>query len=117
MGRMLLNWLLSALALLAVAHIMPGFVVSGFLSALLAAVVIGLVNGTLGWLLKIVTFPITLLTLGVFWFVINGLMLLLASWITPGFEVRSFFSAFVGALLLSLLNLAIRMVVPEPSSK
>ncbi|MSO20411.1 MAG: phage holin family protein [Acidobacteria bacterium] len=117
MRRMLINWLLSALALLAVAHIMPGFVVSGFLSALLAAIVIGLVNGTLGLLLKIVTIPITMLTLGLFWFVINAAMLLLASWITPGFEVQSFFSAFFGALLLSLVNLALRFLVSESPTK
>ncbi len=113
MRKMLLNWLLSALALLAVAHFMPGFVVGGFFAALLAAVVIGLVNGTLGFLVKIITFPITLLTLGLFWFVINGTMLYLASWLTPGFEIHSFLSAFFGALLLSIVNLALRFLISE----
>lgn len=117
MRKLLLNWLLSALALLAVAHIMPGFEVSGFLPALLAAVIIGLINSTLGLLLKIITFPITLLTLGLFWFVINAAMLLLASWLAPGFSVDNFISAFFGALLLSLVNLALRFLVSESSSK
>ena len=77
--RLLLNWLLSALALLIVAHVVPGFYIRGFLTALLAAVVIGLVNATLGLFLKVITLPLTVLTLGIFWFVINALMLLLAS--------------------------------------
>ena len=73
MGRILAHWVLSALCLLLVAHFVPGFVVSGFGTALIAAVVIGLVNGTLGMLLKIVTFPLTILTFGIFWLVINAL--------------------------------------------
>jgi putative membrane protein len=106
--RLILNWLLSTLALLATAYLLPGIHVDGFLAALWAALVIGLVNGTLGALLKFITFPITLLTLGLFWLVINGMMLMLASWFTPGFAVAGFFSAFFGALLLSILNLLLR---------
>jgi len=110
--RLIINWLLSAAALLLTAYIMPGFRVDGFFGALAAAVMIGLVNGTLGVLLKFLTFPLTLLTLGLFWFVINGLMLMLASWLTPGFEVRGFFTAFVAALLLSVINMLLRWITP-----
>ena len=93
--RILLNWLLSALAVEVVAHLVPGFHVSGVGAALIAALIIGLVNATLGLLLKIITLPLTILTLGVFWFVINALMLELASAIlSPAFRVDSFASAF-----------------------
>ncbi len=73
--RLLLNWVLSALAVWIVAKIVPGISVSGPVAALIAALVIGFINATLGALLKILTFPLTLLTLGLFWFVINALML------------------------------------------
>ncbi len=108
--KLLLNWVLSAIALLLVAHFVPGFYVSGFLSALIAAVVIGLVNATVGFVLKILTFPITILTFGLFLLVINALMLELASALTPGFEVRGFRAAFVGALILALWHMLIRWI-------
>ena len=111
--RLLLNWILSAVAILATASVLPGIRVEGFFMALLAAVIIGFVNGTLGALLKFVTFPLTLLTLGLFWLVINAFMLMLASWLAPGFEVTNFFAAFFGALLLSLINMILRALTPE----
>ena len=73
-------------------------------AALIAALVIGLVNATLGLLLKVLTFPLTILTLGLFWFVINALMLELASGFVKGFEVRGFFAAFVGAILMMIVS-------------
>jgi len=111
--RLLLNWLLSAVALLIVAHLVPGFHVRGFGTALLAAVVIGLVNATLGLFLKVVTLPLTVLTLGVFWFVINALMLWLASALVPGFEVRGFLAAFLGAIVLAVVNMVLRWLLPS----
>jgi putative membrane protein len=87
MGRILAHWVLSALCLLLVAHFVPGFFVHGFGTAMIAAVVIGLVNGTLGMFLKIVTLPLTIVTFGIFWLVFNGLMLKLASLVVPGFTV------------------------------
>jgi putative membrane protein len=114
MRRLLIHWLLSAVSLLIVAHLFRGIEVEGLLTALLAALVIGLVNSTVGLFLKIITIPLTILTLGIFWLVINALMLMLASWLVPGFRVYSFFSAFFGAIVLSLVNLALRLIVPEP---
>ena len=115
MGRILAHWVLSALCLLLVARFVPGFVVSGFGTALIAAVVIGLVNGTLGMLLKIVTFPLTILTFGIFWLLINALMLKVAAALVPGFAVVGLWPAFWGGLILSLLNLTIRQVLlPRP---
>ena len=82
----------------------------GFGTALIAAAVVGFVNA-LGLLLKIVTFPLTILTFGIFWLLINGLMLKFASLLVPGFEMRGFWPAFWGALILSLMNLTIRQLL------
>jgi putative membrane protein len=111
--RLILHWILSAVALMIVAHIVPGIAVRGFGWALVAAVVIGLVNATLGSFLKLVTLPLTLLTLGLFWLIINALMLRVASWIVPGFVVMGFWPAFWGAILLALLNVVIRGLLPR----
>ena len=109
--RLLLNWVLSALAVWIVAHVVRGFYISGPFAALIAALVIGFINATIGLVLKILTFPLTLLTLGLFWFVINALMLELASALVPGFRVHGFFAAFVGAILLSLVNMMLKWLV------
>jgi putative membrane protein len=109
--RILLNWLVSALALWLVAQIVPGFQINGLGSALIAVVVIGLVNATLGILLKIVTFPLTIVTLGIFWWVINGLMIWVASSFVPGFVITSFGSALLGAIVLALVNMAFHWVL------
>jgi putative membrane protein len=114
--RLLLNWVLSALAVWIVSRIVPGISVSGPVAALIAALVIGFINATIGALLKILTFPLTLLTLGLFWFVINALMLELASaLLAPGFQVRTFTAAFLGAIVLSLVNMVLKWLV-HPSS-
>ena len=106
--RHLVNWVLSALAVWIVAHVITGFHVNGAVAALIAALVIGFVNATLGAFLKIVTFPLTIVTLGIFWLVINGLMLELASAVVPGFHVDNFLAAFWGAIVLSLVNMILR---------
>ncbi|HEY1263350.1 MAG TPA: phage holin family protein [Terriglobales bacterium] len=106
--RLLLNWLLSALAVWIVSRLVPGFYVSGVIAALIAALVIGLVNATLGYFLKLITFPLTVLTLGLFWLIINALMLELASAFVPGFRLASFAAAFWGGIVLSLVNMAFR---------
>ena len=109
--RLLLNWVLSALAVWIMAQLVPGISVHGPVAALIAALAIGFINATLGALLKVLTFPLTLVTLGLFWFVINGLMLELASAVVPGFQVRGFWAAFVGAIVLSLVNLLLKGIV------
>ena len=111
MSRLLIHWVLSALCLLIVAQVMPGFRVRGFGTALIAAVLVGFINGTLGLILKIITFPLTLITFGLFWFVINALMLEVAAFFIPGFEVRGFWAAFFGCLILSILNMILRGIV------
>jgi putative membrane protein len=114
MLRMLLHWVLTALAIWIVSQVVPGFVISGPGSALIAALVIGLINATIGLLLKIITFPLTILTLGVFWFVINAIIIELASAFVPGFHIMSFASAFWGGIVLSLVNMLLKwLVVPS----
>jgi putative membrane protein len=117
--RLLLNWVLSALAVWIVAQLGIGVSVRGAVAALVAALVIGFINATIGALLKILTFPLTLLTLGLFWLVINALMLELASaLLSPGFQVRGFLAAFVGAIVLSLVNLVLKAIaMPSKDSK
>jgi putative membrane protein len=111
MARLVAHWVLSALCLLVVARFVPGIAVRGFGTALAAALIIGFVNGTIGLLLKIVSFPLIVLTFGLFWFVINALMLKLASLVVPGFHVAGFAPAFWGAIILSLLNIAVRQLL------
>jgi putative membrane protein len=105
MLRMLLQWALSAVALLIVAHFVDGFVVSNFVSALIAVLVIGLFNATFGLLLKIITLPLGILTFGLFFLVINAVVLWFSSKFVPGFAVTTFKAAFLGALALAVLHL------------
>ena len=108
MVKLLVQWLLSAFALLVVSNILPGIKLDGLGSALVAALIIGLLNATVGFFLKVVTFPLSVLTLGVFLLVINGLMILLASKIVHGFHVAGFWPAFWGAVVLALLGVLIQ---------
>lgn len=105
MVGLLVNWLLGTAALLIVAYLLPGISVRSFGVALLAALVIGLVNATIGLALKILTFPLIIVSLGLFWFVINAFMLMLAGWVVPGFTVAGFGWAFLGAILLSIVHM------------
>jgi putative membrane protein len=114
--RIILNWILSALGLMIVAHVISGFEVRSFVAALLAALVIGFINATIGALLKILTFPLTIVTFGVFWFVINAIMLELAAAFVPGFIIHGFLPAFFGAIVLSLVNLVLRVVARSVTS-
>lgn len=110
MLSLLVQWLLYAIALLVVSRIVPGFHVEGLWPAMIASLVIGLLNATVGLFLKIVTFPLSIVTLGLFLLVINGLMILVASSIVRGFNVRGFVPAFWGAVVLALLGMVIRSI-------
>ena len=111
MAKLLAHWILSAVCLLLVARLVPGFVVRDFGTALIAAVVIGFINGTIGVLLKVVTLPLTILTFAVFWLLVNAFMLKFASVFVPGFDVLGLWPAFLGGLVLSILNMAIRRML------
>ncbi len=111
--RLLIHWFLSAIALLVVSHLVPGFHVRGIVPALIAVAVIGLLNATVGLFFKVITFPLTILTLGIFLLVINGIMILVASMLVPGFHVYGFVPAFWGAVVLALLGMLIRALVRD----
>ena len=105
MFRLLLHWILNAVALLVVAHFVQGFDVSNLVSALIAVVVIGLFNATLGLFLKIITLPLGILSFGIFFLVINAVILYFSSKIVPGFAVTTFKAAFLGALALAVIHM------------
>jgi putative membrane protein len=111
MRHWLLHWLLSAVALLVVANIVPGVEVDSFGSALAAAVVIGLVSATLGFFLKLLLLPFIIITLGVIYFVINGMMLMLASALVPGFRVRGLLAATGGSIVLTIVDYLLSQLV------
>jgi len=111
--RVLVKWLVNAVSLLIVAHFVSGFVVHGFIDALIAVLVIGLVNATLGSVLKILTFPLTIVTLGLFLIVINAAMLKLAANVTPGFEVSTWTAAILGAIVLTLVSSFLHWIVRD----
>ena len=107
---MILRWILFALAIMFTAWIVPGITVANFLSAMLVVLIIALINIFVKPLLIFITLPINFLTLGLFTFVINALLLMLAGFLAPGFQVNGFWSALLGSLVLSLIGIAINMI-------
>ena len=101
MKGVLLRWLVLTAAVLTAAWLLDGIRVSGFLPALLAAALLGILNAVLRPLLIVLTLPLNILTLGLFTFVINALLLLLVSYLIPGFDVVGFWTAVLGALIIS----------------
>ena len=112
--NLILNWAMSALALLAVAYLVPSITISSFWSALAAALVLGLVNSVLRPLFVLLTLPVTLLTLGLFIFVINGLLFWFAGSLFSGFTVGGFWSGFFGAIAYSLICWALAAILSPP---
>ncbi|MGA8041586.1 MAG: phage holin family protein [Terracidiphilus sp.] len=114
MFRMIVQWLLSAVALMIVTRVVPGFYITGLTAALIAAVVIGFLNATLGYFLKLITFPLVILTFGLFALFINAAMIVLASKFVDGFYVYGYTPAVWAAAVLTVLGLIIRFVMqPE----
>lgn len=104
MLNLLALWIVNALALLALPYVVPSIQVAGFGTALLVAVVLGLINALLRPLLVLLTLPVTLLTLGLFIFVINALLFQLAGSLIDGFQVGGFWSALIGSIAYSLIS-------------
>jgi putative membrane protein len=111
MLHILAVWLVSALALWLVARIVPGIEVRDFGAALIATIVIAIVNAVIGPILRFIAWPLTFLTLGLFTIVIDAILLKLASMFSPGFRVRGFLDALVGAVLLTIIQFVLRMLV------
>lgn len=110
---LLLVWLLNAVALLVVAYLLPGITVASFGSALIAALVLGLLNSLVKPVLVILTLPITIVTLGLFLLVLNALLFWFAGSILKGFQVSGFWWAVIGALLYSLISGLLSSIVPD----
>jgi putative membrane protein len=115
--KLLVKWLLSASALLFVAYIYSGVQVSSFTSALIAAFVIGLLNMLVRPVLVVLTLPVTIVTLGLFLFIINALMFWAAASFLDGFQVRGFTAALIGSLIYSLLGIVIESALESLFSK
>ena len=113
MFRVVIHWLLSAIALMVVANFVPGFYINDMRSALLAAAVIGALNATLGFLLKVITFPFAVLTAGLFLLVVNAAMILLAAKFVTGFIVYGWTPALIGAAALAVLGMLIRLIMKD----
>jgi putative membrane protein len=113
MIRLLARWLLQALALLITAKVVPGFRIANFPAALIAVLIIGLLNVTLGLALKVITLPLAILTLGLFFLVVNAFILKLAGNVVPGFYVETWGAALVGAIVLALLHMLFRLALDE----
>jgi putative membrane protein len=111
--RLLLLWILNAIALLAVTWLLPSIEVSGFGTALIAALVLGFINTLVRPVLAILTLPITVLTLGIFYLLLNGLLFWLASALLPGFQVHGLVSAVVGAILYGVIAWALSALIPN----
>jgi putative membrane protein len=111
--RLLIRWLVNAISLLIVAYFVPGFELHGIVHALIAAVVFGFVNSTLGLILRVLTFPLTIVTFGLFLIVINAIMLKMAASVTPGFAVHTWTAALIGAVLLTLISSFLHWLVRD----
>ena len=109
----LVNWLLSTFAVLITAYLVSGVTVRSFWAALIAALVLGIVNTIIRPILVVLTLPLTLVTLGLFIFVINALMVMLTSAIVPGFHVNNFWWALLFSLVLSLINIVLHRMFPH----
>jgi putative membrane protein len=109
--KLLTKWLLSAAALLLVAYLYPGVEVHSFTAALIAAFVIGLLNAVVRPVLVLLTLPVTVLTLGLFLFVINALMFWAAASVLDGFHVRNFTAALIGSLIYSVIGMVVELLL------
>ena len=115
--RLLFKWLLSAVALLAVAYMYSGVQVLSFTSALIAAAVIGLLNMVVRPVLVVLTLPVTVVTLGLFLFVINALMFWAAASLLDGFNVRDFVAALIGSLIYSVIGVIVESALERLFAK
>ena len=105
--RLLLIWIINALALLAIKYILPSITVDSFVTALIVAVVLGLINTLIRPIFVLLTLPVTILTLGLFLFVINGLLFWAVGSFVPGFHVDGFWAGVFGAIIYSLISWAL----------
>lgn len=111
--RFLLRLILNGLAIVAAAYLVPGVYLSGIVPALVAGVILGFVNAIIRPVLLLLTLPFTLITLGLFIFVVNAICFALTAGLVPGFEISGFFAAFFGALVVTLVSWAINALLSD----
>jgi len=111
--RLVITWLINALALLALPYIFPSIHVDSFVTALVAALVLGLINALIRPVLVLLTLPVTLLTLGLFIFVINGLLFWFVGSFVPGFHVAGFWAGVFGAIVYSIISWVLSALIPD----
>ena len=111
--RFLLRLLLNGVAVFIAANVVPGISVSGPGAALIAGVILGFVNAIVRPLLFVLTLPFTLITLGLFLFVLNAICLGLVAWLVPGFALSGFFAALVGAIVISIISWLLTMLIVD----
>ena len=115
--RLLLHWLINAVALFALPYVFTSIQVDSFVTALIVAVVLGLINTLIRPLLVLLTLPVTILTLGLFIFVINGLLFWAVGSFVPGFHVGGFWVGVFGAIVYSLISWALSALIPKQSNE
>lgn len=111
MPSFLLTWLITAVSLIITANLVSGFIVKSFIAALIAAVIIGLVNAIIKPILVVLTLPITIVTLGLFLFVVNAITIWIAGSITPGFHIAGFVPALIGSIVLTIVASVLNFIV------
>src|SRR3989344_2974587 len=109
----LIRWLLSALAIIIVTYLLPGVAIDSLFAALVTALILGLINTFVKPLIIILTLPINILTLGLFTFVINALLIMLTDFIVPGFSVASFWWALLFSVILTVVNFALNDITKD----
>jgi putative membrane protein len=112
----LIQWVVSGLAIIITAYLLPGVAIEGFLAALVTALVLGLINAVLRPILILLTLPLNILTLGLFSLVINALLIMLASTIVPGFAVQGFWWALLFGVVLAIVNFALSPLLKSNTS-
>lgn len=113
MPNFLLTWLLAAVSLVITAYLVPGFVINSFIAALIASVILGLVNAIIRPILVLLTLPITIVSLGLFLFVVNAITIWLAGYLTPGFDVNGFLPALIGSIVLTVVSSVLNRLVGD----
>uniref|UniRef100_B8HQ06 Phage holin family protein n=1 Tax=Cyanothece sp. (strain PCC 7425 / ATCC 29141) TaxID=395961 RepID=B8HQ06_CYAP4 len=113
MPRFLITWLLATVALLITANLVPGFRVNSIVDAAIASAILGLVNAIVRPIVFLLTLPVTILSLGLFLFVINALMILLVGQISPGFRVDGFWPALIGSIVLTIVSWVLHLFFPN----
>ncbi len=111
--KLLLRWLIATAAILLAAYIVPGIAIASFLTAIIVALVLGIINAVIKPFLILLTLPINIITLGLFTLVINALLVLLTAAIIPGFSIAGFWDAMLFSIVLSIITFFLNKLLPD----